>query len=193
VILALGLDRISGQIVLWAWVAISAPSWLRRAPLEPFAGSRPSAVWIGLSVAGALGLLWLVKRFRGHWASWRAELPRALAAFLSPRTLPVHTALSLVLLLGHAVVFYGAARSLGAAPPARTLFEVVPVVLAASSVPAFAAGFGIREASTGALYAFFGLRASDGALVAFLFGALGLIASLPGVFFLREKNPRAAS
>lgn len=190
--LALGADRISGQAVLWACVAAAAPSWFRRVARELTGGVRPDFAWIALSAACAASALWLIRRFQKQLLAWRAELRAAIVVLVSPRTLPIHGALSLLLIVDHGLVFYGAARSLGAAPPLPTLLEVVPLVLAASSVPTFLSGFGVREASTGALYALLALRAADGALIAFLFGTLSLVASLPGLIFLREKNPRNA-
>jgi hypothetical protein len=51
-------------------------------------------------------------------------------------------------------------------------------------LPSFLGGFGAREAAAAGLYHLTGLEAADGAAISFVYGAIGLVASVPGVLAL---------
>jgi hypothetical protein len=60
----------------------------------------------------------------------------------------------------------------------------VPAILAAAGLPSFLGGFGAREAAAAGLYHLTGLEAADGAAISFVYGAVGLVASVPGILAL---------
>ena len=178
------LERFSGVAALALFVVASAATWLVR--------GRTAFV---PAVASALFLLALAMLL----ASWRTRrLPffdriaaDVRAALLDRGALPFQLAVStasVALLLG---MFACAGRAAGVALDAWALLEVVPLVLAATTIPWAFAGWGAREASTAALFGLMGKSAADGVAVSVTFGVLSLAAAAPGVVVLclpREKD-----
>ena len=157
--------------------------------------------------AGAIVLV-----LAGALASARCSWPDAQAA-PAPRSLPCSL---LAAMAGAALVERGALRASssrsrwrGRAPGAVfscagratgvpldlvTAVQVVPLVLAATTVPWAFAGWGVREASTAALYSLLGLDAATGVAVSVTFGLLSLVAAAPGVVVLAlpRRSPHSA-
>ena len=74
---------------------------------------------------------------------------------------------------------YVAARALGIELRFGQLLWLGPLLLLATSMPSFFAGWGIREGASALLFASVGLPSSSGVAVALVFGAFTLIASPP--------------
>lgn len=171
---ALVADRVSGQVVLWAWVLTVLPAL--GAGFSSVGASRAALL---LAVVAALGLVlvWRVERLR-EWA-------RASAALLiRPRSAAVHVPLSAMLVALHVATFWAGTRALALDLDLVTACHLVPLVLCAGSLPAFFAGWGVRELAAAGLYHLSGLRSGDGASASLLFGLVSLLASAPGIFLL---------
>ncbi len=106
----------------------------------------------------------------------------------APGNMAVHLPLSFLLLGLHVALFVVAAHALGFDLPFVPAIRIVPPVLAASSVPAFIGGFGVREAAAAGLYYLTGLDAADGAAISFVYGTVSLVASTPGILALSLRQ-----
>jgi len=188
VALAVVLERGSGQLALWVVVLAVLPSWsdaIRRAHATPDAST-----WlVALALAAGVSVsLWFALR-KQVWAYRLRGLAASGARVLVlPTNFAVHSLLSLALVLSHVVVFACAAHSLGSSLPLLPALRVVPLVLVASTLPAFFAGWGVREAAAAGLYQLAGLSPASGAAIALVFGAVGLVASAPGLLLLASTR-----
>jgi uncharacterized membrane protein YbhN (UPF0104 family) len=181
--LAIVLDRASGQIVLWLFVLVAAPGLVRAISWQDSSVS-PGLVAGGaiFAVAGVIGAAWAFgARFMGRF---RAAAAAGGRMFFSPANLAIHLPLSLALLATHVLEFMIAARALHLELGLGAALRVVPTILAAAGLPSFLGGFGAREAAAAGLYHLTGLEAADGAAISFVYGVMGLVASLPGVLAL---------
>jgi hypothetical protein len=140
-------------------------------------------------------LLMIVASVLAGWVfgkRWIARLYQAAAfggrVLLLPRSLLVHLPLSFALVAVHVSLFIVAAQAIGLTLNLRDAIHIVPLVLAAASVPAFFGGFGMREAAAAGLYRLTGLHAADGAAISFVYGSIGLLASLPGLLALVRRR-----
>jgi len=195
VALAVALERGSGQLALWLVVLPLLPSWSDEVS-GAFAASHTSRWLLTSCLAAGAGVCFWIAIRRQPWASrLRALATSGVRVLFLPRTFAVHSILSLALVLSHVAVFACAARSLGSSLPLGVALRVVPLVLVASTLPAFFSGWGIREAAAAGLYGLAGLQAPEGAAIALVFGVVGLVASAPGLFLLlsTRASPRASS
>jgi glycosyltransferase 2 family protein len=179
---ALILDRASGQLTLLVIVLSILPLWW-----QPLGDAARGAAFsfdgkvLFLALLAALTVLGLCSYF---WRSALRHTARARHIFFGARGLAAHgacSAISVALLVG---AFECTARALGFPLHFGLALRVIPLVLAASSLPSFALGTGAREVSAAALYHLLGLRAAEGAAIGLGFGLLGLVASLPGLLVL---------
>jgi glycosyltransferase 2 family protein len=67
---------------------------------------------------------------------------------------------------------------------------IVPRVLVASTFLALFGGFGTREAAAAALYHLAGGAAAEGAAIAFVYGAVSVLGSLPALLALPWRADR---
>jgi len=151
-------DRVSGQgvqVVLTVLVLLALPSPVRSS--VPVLGA--------LAVAGLLIVV----------VCGRA-LPRT--------TWPVVVVASSLAVLGHVVTFLVAARTAGSTTPLVELVPLALLVLVAMSIPANVAGWGPREGMAAWAFAAAGLGAAQGVATAVVYGAMVLVASLPGAAVL---------
>jgi hypothetical protein len=191
-LLAILLERASGQIGLWLFVLAVAPWWWRavllrlsRSALGAAPGSRLLLLGAGVAVA-LFALVWFVRPAR--WLGARELVQEGVKALLAPLNLLVHLPLSLMLVVTHVGVFWLVARALGLALDPALALRIVPLVLVAATLPAFFAGWGVREAAAAGLYHLSGLSAVDGATISLVYGTIGLLASTPGIFALRRRR-----
>ncbi|HEX9296504.1 MAG TPA: lysylphosphatidylglycerol synthase transmembrane domain-containing protein [Polyangiaceae bacterium] len=187
VLSAIVLERTSGQMALWLVVLGIAPDWWGIA-----SPALCSHAWLVLPVGSAVvcalvALAWVGQK-RGWLVLLRSVAATGARVLFLPANLIVHLGLSLTLLTAHIALFIVAAHALGLELAPGPAIRIVPLVLVASSVPAFVGGFGIREAAAAALYHLTGLSAADGAAIALIYGSVGLVASLPGLFALQWRR-----
>jgi len=187
IVSAVVLERASGQMALWIVVLTVAPNWWHAISLAT--SSRPStlmsaAVLMVVVVAIGAGVI-----FGRRWIArlYQAAAVGGRVLFL-PRNLLVHLPLSFALVAVHIILFIIAAHAIGLGLTLGAAIRIVPPVLAAASAPAFFGGFGMREAAAAGLYRLTGLNAADGAAISFVYGVVGLLASVPGLLALRRRR-----
>jgi uncharacterized membrane protein YbhN (UPF0104 family) len=103
---------------------------------------------------------------------------------LSRHTWPRVLVASAVVVAGHAIVIVIAMRATGVEVGLGSIVPLALVVLAGSAVPANVAGWGPREGVAAWAFAATGLGASAGVTAAAAYGALVLLAALPGAVVL---------
>jgi glycosyltransferase 2 family protein len=184
-VVAMLLDRASSQLSLLLVILAGAPGWSRvLAPVGPDFGLRPAlgtaALIVGLLVVGALG--------RHHLRRLARVAAAGLRVFLAWRNLTVHLGLSVLVVMTHVGVFLTSARALGVDLTVQESVGIAPLVLAATSLLSFFGGFGTREVAAAALFHLSGRDVAAGAAVAFVFGAISMLGSLPGLLALPWKT-----
>ncbi|GIJ52292.1 hypothetical protein Val02_91780 [Virgisporangium aliadipatigenens] len=90
----------------------------------------------------------------------------------------------------HLATFVVAARTAGATAPLSRLIPLTLLALLAMGVPANVAGFGPREGVAAWAFGAAGLTADQGVATAMVYGALVLVASLPGAAVLVVRKIR---
>jgi uncharacterized membrane protein YbhN (UPF0104 family) len=142
----------------------------------------PGAVLFGALVAIA-GTGLLLRRTR-----WVALAIADIRATVLARTAwPQVLLASVVIALGHALLFVVAARITGVTASTVALVPVSMVVLAAMLLPVNVGGWGPREGAAAGLFAAAGWGAAQGVAAATAFGVLALIATLPGLVVLLTR------
>ncbi|MCW3844979.1 flippase-like domain-containing protein [Micromonospora yasonensis] len=180
-------ERAAGQVVqlVIAVVVLAAlPS-----PVRPYL---PAVVAVSLVVAAGLALAVRAAPRSGasRWArAARTAVADVRAGLLARRTWPGVLAASAVVVAGHLATFVVAARTAGADAPLARLLPLTLLALLAMGLPANVAGFGPREGVAAWAFAAAGLTAAQGVAAATVYGALVLVASLPGAAVLRWRRP----
>lgn len=187
---AVGWERFAGQVVQ----AVVAVCVLALAPSP----ARPLVPWLllGLAVtAAAVAVLVVRVPELDTWWSRTARVVRddVRTALLVRRAWPGVVLASLVALAGHVTTYVLAARAVGLAAPVTTLLPLALVVLVVAGVPLNLAGWGPREGMAAWAFAAAGLGAATGLATAVAYGAIVLVANLPGALVLiggRGREPR---
>jgi uncharacterized membrane protein YbhN (UPF0104 family) len=188
---AVGWERFAGQAVqaVVALVVLALlPSPVR--PLRPW----PLALVVLCVAAVVMG----VRRTpdRDTWWSRAARVARedVRLALLVRRSWPGIVVASVVALGGYVATYVLAARAVGVAAPLATLLPIVLAVLVVAGVPLNLAGWGPREGMAAWAFAAAGLGAGTGVATAVAYGAIVLVANLPGaVVLLRDALRRPAA
>jgi glycosyltransferase 2 family protein len=187
VVLAIVLERAAGQLGLWLVVAAILPSWWAAGHSLPghslAIGVLTGAIVVVLLVI--VGVAWQRRKTAPEWKRLMAEGWRAMFA---PIHLATHLPLSLLLVALHTLAFVTIAHGVGLSLPFTLAIRVVPLVLVATTLPLFVAGWGVREATFAGLYHLAGLRGSEGVTIALIYGCLSLLASAPGILALRQLD-----
>lgn len=177
------LERFSGFAALTVFVTASAIAWLAR-------GHGAFAIVLAGALASLVPFA-LLLRARSPWLRTLAADVRA--ALLERRALGVQLSTSLASVVMLLLMFACAARAVGVTLDAASIVLVVPLVLAATTLPWAFAGWGAREATTAALFGLAGIGAADGVAVSIAFGVLSLVASAPGVVVLCLPQPQRST
>lgn len=178
------LERFSGTIALALVVAASSLGWLAR--------GNGAFVVVLVSIAAIVGLTGWVLARRSQAPRWIAQLVAdARAALLDRGALGIQLAVSLASVTLLLVMFACAAAAVGVPLGAAATFRLVPLVLAATTIPWAFAGWGARELSAAALFGLAGLEPDAGAAASVAFGLLSLVAAAPGgiVLLLPQRDP----
>jgi hypothetical protein len=136
-----------------------------------------------------------------RWASSRSGLRQAVQAFRAARAdiraglLSRHNGPRIVLasvlaVSGHLATFLIAARTAGSVAPLSRLVPLTLLALLAMGLPANVGGFGPREGVAAWAFGAAGLTATQGVTTAVVYGALVLVASLPGAAVLVVRRIR---
>ncbi len=115
---------------------------------------------------------------------------RARHALVADRAWLHHLVISSTSVVLLCLGFFCAAQASGVSVSLVQTLVVTPLILSSMVIPLSVAGWGIREASSAALFAVMGLHASDGVAVSVSFGLISLVASLPGalVWLAPDEN-----
>ncbi|WP_346122595.1 lysylphosphatidylglycerol synthase domain-containing protein [Micromonospora coerulea] len=181
-------ERTAGQVVqlvIAVLVLAALPSPVRRY-LPAVAGAL---------LAAGLGLVLLARVApRGGTSAWgrglRTGIADVRAGLLARRTWAGVLVASAVVVAGHLATFVVAARTAGADAPLTQLVPLTLLALLAMGVPANVGGFGPREGVAAWAFAAAGLTAAQGVAAATVYGALVLVASLPGAAVLLRRQLR---
>lgn len=189
------IERASGQLAMalltLAVLAVS-PVWH-----ELLAGATRGVADSGWFPAGIAAVLLLVPV---GWQLARRP-PAALVglggdlkhSLLAASVWPKQLAGSLLVVISYALVFACAARAIGVDLPLPTLLALVPPVLLAMLIPLSLAGWGVREGAAALVWGMAGLPPAQGVAVSMAYGAVVLVASLPGGLVLLRRAAHAAS
>jgi uncharacterized membrane protein YbhN (UPF0104 family) len=188
---AVAWERLAGQAVqaVVALVVLALlPSPVR--PLLPWA--------LALVVLCVAAVVMGVRRKpdRDTWWSRAARVARedVRLALLVRRSWPGIVVASVVALGGYVATYVLAARAVGVDAPLATLLPIVVAVLVVAGVPLNLAGWGPREGMAAWAFAAAGLGAGTGVATAVAYGAIVLVANLPGaVVLLRDALRRPAA
>ncbi|SCL46324.1 Uncharacterized membrane protein YbhN, UPF0104 family [Micromonospora citrea] len=181
-------ERAAGQVVLAAVAVVVLAAF--PSPVRPHL---PAAA--ALLTAAGLGVVLLARALPGAGPSRWARAARAAAAdvrsgLLGRRTWPGVLVASTVAVAGHLATFVLAARTAGSTAPLALLVPLTLLALLAMGIPANVAGFGPREGVAAWAFGAAGLSAAEGVATAMVYGALVLVASLPGAAVLVVRRVR---
>lgn len=176
---AVGWERGAGQVVqvvLTVAVLLILPS--------PVRSSMPFIALAAVALALAAVLL---GRLRGRGSRWtrirNAVVTDIRAGVLRRDALPTIVLTTTVAVVGYAVLFLVAARTVGVTAPISRLLPLALLAVLAMVLPSVA-GWGPREGATAWVFAAAGLGAAQGAATAVAYGVLALAAFLPGALVL---------
>jgi uncharacterized membrane protein YbhN (UPF0104 family) len=184
-------ERTAGQVVqsvLALVVLLTFPS--------PVRSAMPVVVGIVLVVLAVLSvLIFAVPRTEeARWARIvRTVRSDVAVGVLAPGVWPRVVLSSVLAVAGHVATFLVAAHAAGVHAGPSVLVPLALLALLVMTVPLNVGGFGPREGVAAWAFAAAGLTAGLGVTTAVLYGALVLMASLPGaaVLFFRRLRPPA--
>jgi len=170
---AVGWERGAGQVVqvvLTVAVLLILPS--------PVRSSMPFIALAAVALALAAVLL---GRLRGRGSRW-TRIRNAVVTDIRAGV-PTIVLTTTVAVVGYAVLFLVAARTVGVTAPISRLLPLALLAVLAMVLPSVA-GWGPREGATAWVFAAAGLGAAQGAATAVAYGVLALAAFLPGALVL---------
>ncbi|SFS73580.1 lysylphosphatidylglycerol synthase transmembrane domain-containing protein [Saccharopolyspora flava] len=170
------LERFAGQIAL-----LVAGAVVLVADPMPQVPVLPAVLVVG--VLAGLGLLVPAVR-RAAVTFWRD----ARRGVLTRRAVTPVAVSSLATVAGHLALFLVAARASGAQAPLGVLLPLLVLALLVMALPINVGGFGPREAFLALAFAATGLDPAQGLATSVTYGALTLIAALPGVIVLFSRR-----
>jgi uncharacterized membrane protein YbhN (UPF0104 family) len=184
---AVAWERLAGQCVQ-AVVAVVVLALLP-SPV------RPLLPWVLVAlVLGAAAVVVAVRRTRdrGTWWSRVARVVRddVRLALLVRRSWPGIVIASTVALAGYVATYVVVARAVEVGAPVTVLLPIVVAVLVVAGVPLNLAGWGPREGMAAWVFAAGGLGAATGVATAVAYGAVVLVANLPGAVVLTRDAVR---
>jgi len=181
-------ERAAGQVVLVgvALVVLAAfPSPVRQ--YLPVA----AAVLLTAGLAAVLLARVLPRTGGSRWArGLRTAVADVRSGLLSRRTWLGVLVASAVMVAGHLATFLVAARTAGSDASLSRLLPLTLLALLAMGLPLNVAGFGPREGVAAWVFGAAGLSAAEGVATATVYGALVLVASLPGAAVLLARRAR---
>ena len=185
------LERLSGQVVLWGFVAIGVLAW-------GLDGGPQMLMRIGAGLGVLLVVLVVVLRIDAlRTSAFGRALVRLGAelrsAFVDRGAWAIQLALSTVSVLLLGATFAACTVAVGAPVEPLQLMFIAPVLFAVASLPVSVGGWGVREAAAASLYAAASLDPADGVAASAVYGAVNIVAALPGALtWLRSARADAA-
>ncbi len=149
---------------------------------------------IAITIAGGLGAVLMARAVPNGGISRRAQALRTAKADIRNGLLGRNGLLivlaSAVAMVGHLATFLVAAYTAGSVAPLSQLVPLMLLALLAMGLPLSVGGFGPREGVAAWAFGAAGLTATQGVATAVVFGALVLVASLPGAAVLAARRIR---
>lgn len=183
------LERLSGQIALWL---ILLTSLLVTDTLPPWI-----TLLVGLVLLGIVGLAHATSKLDTVRETWLGRtIQRARddlgSAFVQRGAWALQLGLSMASIALLGATFAACTSAVNASAHPMQLLLIAPAVLAVTSLPATAGGWGLREGASAMLFDFVGLDAATGVAASALYGVIGLLGTLPGAALLtmpaKENN-----
>ncbi|SCL34689.1 Uncharacterized membrane protein YbhN, UPF0104 family [Micromonospora nigra] len=175
-------ERTAGQVVLVAVAVVVLAAF--PSPVRPHLPAAIAGLAAVVLVAGLAARL-LPRSGASRWArGLRTAVADVRSGLLGRRTWLGVLVASTLAVVGHLATFVVAARTAGSTAPLSLLVPLTLLALLAMGVPANVAGFGPREGVAAWGFAAAGLTAAEGVATATVYGALVLVASLPGAAVL---------
>ncbi|MGK7295698.1 MAG: lysylphosphatidylglycerol synthase transmembrane domain-containing protein [Candidatus Wenzhouxiangella sp. M2_3B_020] len=188
---AVVLERASGQAVFAvAVVAIVLATEPGARLLEQVSGPAPTLLMTAIAAAAIAVVLAARIPVLPDWL--RILVADARRALLSRGAWPAQLALSLGVLVTCCAMFACAGRMIGVGASFDLMLLVAPAVLLAMLLPISVAGWGVREFAAAGIWAALGLPAAEGVAVSIAYGAICLVASMPGAAILAAEPLRRA-
>lgn len=180
------IERLAGQIAMFGLLAISL-TWALLNPGGLALALEPDHVVAGALVVLVLTALVLVASHLGR-RHWRPSLGRSIFTALVARGAWVEQVpLSGLIVALNLCSFTLCALATGTTLDAEAILVLVPLILCAMLIPTTVAGWGFREGAAAALFPLAGATAAAGFAASVAFGLMILAASLPGLFYLRQR------
>jgi uncharacterized membrane protein YbhN (UPF0104 family) len=185
---AVAWERLAGQVVQ----AVIAVVVLLLLP-SPVRSSAPAM--LAVLAAAILAVLLVGQVTPTDPRSWVGRFSRAVRddvrfGLLVRRAWPGVLLASTIALAGHVATYLVAARAVGVTTPTVTLLPLVMLVLLAAGLPLNVAGWGPREGMAAWAFGIAGLGAAQGVATAVAYGAMVLVATLPGAVVLLVSSTR---
>ena len=109
--------------------------------------------------------------------------------FFSGKLFYKHFFLSLIIVVTYITTYIICALALDLDIDIVSFFVFVPLVLFSMTLPVSIGGWGVRETAALAVSFLLGLSVSASVTVAIVYGLTNLLCSIPGMYFLVNKNP----
>ena len=193
------IDRIVGVLVL-ALIVLACLPWTMRLIHDPIARTVIFTIGLGAVAASTLFVLigTRIRPWLDHWTLTRhlsAASGVAAALCRSPLSMGYIIACSVVIHLLTIVSAWCCVMAIAAPVSFAQVLILLPPVLLISTIPISIAGWGVRESSMIAAFAFAGLAESDGLTLSILFGAAVFVVGLAGglVWILSGSQVRPAT
>jgi len=180
------LERVSGQISLWLVVLVGLVVWGAQA------GVRVALVVVAVVFTVVL-LATLFVRIpavaRGRVGKlWSLGVAEAREAFVHRGAWVTQLGLSLLSVAVLVVMYAACVEAVGATLRVSQLVFIAPTLLALTTLPLSVGGWGVREAASALLFEIAGLDPAAGVAASAAFGAVNLVAALPGVWFWARRS-----
>ncbi len=181
------LERVSGQVSLWLVVLVGLVAWGEQTGAR-IALIVLASVFTAILLAALLVRIPAIARGRvGRW--WSIGLAEAHEAFVHRGAWVTQLGLSLLSVAVLVVMYAACVDAVGATLRLSQLIFIAPTLLALTTLPLSVGGWGVREAASALLFEVAGLDPSAGVAASAAFGAVNLVAALPGAWFWARREP----
>lgn len=183
-------ERVAGQVVQ-AIIAIVV-LLLLPSPVQPYAPALIGLLAVGLVAAWALQRARRVQLTSPLGRILRALRDDVRQGLLAHRAWPGVVLASSAAVVGHVSTYLVAARAVGVTTSLVAVLPLAVLVLVVAGLPLNVAGWGPREGMAAWSFAVAGLGADQGVATAVAYGAMVIVASLPGAVLLMAAAARPA-
>ncbi len=181
------LERVSGQAALWLFVVSGLFAWGADEGRRLASVVGAAVLVLGVAAVALTRLPGFADTRAGR--AWALVLTEVRRSFVERGAWAVQLGLSLASVLALVGIYAACVQAVGIpARPSQLLF-IAPVLLVVTSLPVSVGGWGVREAASAALFEMTGLDPAAGVAVSAAFGAVNLVAAMPGVVVLLRRVP----